>query len=124
MSSGVYPGKDNEHLVPAMGLKFLRDGIHSADLVSMYSIDGNPKGDKNFFSQDFKNHLAAGTTTPTILLAKKFATATNYITSIGLSDFAAYDAQGNKESDPVFPFSIRWAPNKDIANNTNDYFIK
>ena len=50
LSSAVDPGTDNSELAPGMGLKFLRNGIPSANLVSMYSVNGNPKGDTNFFS--------------------------------------------------------------------------
>jgi len=37
-------------VAPGMGLKFLRDGVDSANLVSMYSVNGNPKGNFDFFS--------------------------------------------------------------------------
>jgi len=56
LSSAVDPGTDFSQLTPGMGLKLLTDGQDSANLVSMYSLGGNPKGDTNFFSQDFTNH--------------------------------------------------------------------
>lgn len=37
-------------VAPGMGFKCLRDGIESANLVAMYGLEGNPKGDWNFFS--------------------------------------------------------------------------
>jgi hypothetical protein len=40
-----------------MGLKFLRDGIDSANLVSMWSVAGQAN-DWNFFSNIFFNHIA------------------------------------------------------------------
>tara|TARA_B110000305_G_C18793459_1_gene339396 strand:+ start:202 stop:339 length:138 start_codon:yes stop_codon:yes gene_type:complete len=40
-----------------MGLKFLRDGQDSANLVSMFGLDGQP-GNWNFFAHDFTNHIA------------------------------------------------------------------
>lgn len=106
-----------------MGLKFLRDGVDSANLVSMYSVNGNPKGDHDFFSQIFSNHIGPGTTTATEALSKKFSSATEFITSIGLSDFARYGADGKEVSNPIFPFAINFKPNKAIANNKNSYFI-
>ena len=38
-----------------MGLKFLRDGVDSANLVAMYSVDGQESW--NFFKNDFSNHI-------------------------------------------------------------------
>ena len=88
LSSAVDPGSDNAALAPGMGLKFLRSKVPSANMVSMYSVNGNPKGDTNFFSQNFTNHIGPGETTATKLLSAKFATVTDDITSIGLSDMA------------------------------------
>jgi len=62
-----------------MGLKFLRDGVDSANLGSMYSVYGNPKGDWNFFSQDFSTHIGPAESGPLKIAAKKFATLTKYI---------------------------------------------
>ena len=61
-------------LGPGMGLKFLRDGVDSANLVAMYSVDGQPN-DWNFFSHDFSNHVAPATGMLTKMLAKRFAMA-------------------------------------------------
>ena len=41
------PNPDKVNLKPGMGLKFLRDGVDSANLVSMYSVDGQDSF--NFF---------------------------------------------------------------------------
>lgn len=57
-SSAAEPKEDGQPLAPGMGLKFLRDGVDSANLVAMYSVDGQP-GDWNFFSNDFVNHIAS-----------------------------------------------------------------
>jgi len=60
-----------------MGLKFLRDGVDSGNLVSMFDTAGQ-SGDWNFFSNDFSNHIppAKG---PLIALGAKFATYTSFI---------------------------------------------
>jgi len=55
LSSAVAPSS-SQALAPGMGLKFLRDGMDSANLVSMYSVDGQP-GDWNFFSNNFTTHI-------------------------------------------------------------------
>ena len=50
LSSAAKPSSSSP-LGPGMGLKFLRDGVDSANLVSMFSVDGQP-GDWDFFSND------------------------------------------------------------------------
>lgn len=43
MSCAAEPNTDKPasgNFIPGMGLKFLRDGIHSANLVAMYSVNG------------------------------------------------------------------------------------
>lgn len=40
-----------------MSLKFMRDGVKSADVVTAYSINGNPTGNYDFFAEDLKNHI-------------------------------------------------------------------
>ena len=92
LSSAAAPTADSSSpLAPGMGLKFLRDGIDSANLVSMWSVAGQPN-DWNFFSNIFFNHIAAAPESRTDLkaLSAKFATATDHIQQVGLSDFAAY----------------------------------
>ena len=78
-SSAAAPSK-SQPLAPGLGLKFLRDGIDSANLVSMWSVEGQPN-DWNFFSNDFFNHISAAPADNYALaaLAKKFSSGTDYI---------------------------------------------
>jgi len=54
-----------------MGLKFLRDNVDSANLVAMYSVDGQDTF--NFFANDFKNHIPNSTSIATYTLAAHFS---------------------------------------------------
>lgn len=78
-SSAALPSS-SQPLAPGLGLKFLRDGTDSANLVSMWSVEGQP-GDWNFFSNDFFTHISAPPASNTALYAvgKKFSGATDYI---------------------------------------------
>ena len=89
LSSAVEPTSSTA-LAPGMGLKFLRDGVMSADLVAMWSVNGQP-GNWNFFANDFRNHITPGTTTATKALSAKFATETDYIQEVGLSNFSSHN---------------------------------
>lgn len=106
---------------PGMGLKFLRDGVDSANLVAMYSVDGQPS--YNYFEHDWSNHIPDLTSKYLIPLAEKFTTATKYIQTIGLSDMATYSQNGQKET-PRFPFKLRFEPTAgtDFPDDEYHYF--
>lgn len=78
---------------PGMGLKFLRDGVDSANLVSMFSVEGQP-GNWDFFANDFTTTIAATDDIKLRLVAKKFSSATDHVTVVGLSDMGAFDQSG------------------------------
>lgn len=61
-----------------MGLKWLRDRTDSANLVAMYSTEGQP-GNWNFFGNDFKNHVPDSNKVTLVLLARKFGEATRWV---------------------------------------------
>ena len=97
-----------------MGLKFLRDGVDSANLVAMYSVDGQDTF--NFFANDFKNHIPNSTTVLTYTLAAHFSSETQWVTEVGLSDYAQYDQNGNDLGDNLnFPYMLRFHPTGDIS---------
>jgi len=98
-----------------MGLKFLRDGVDSSNLVAMFSVEGQP-GNWNFFANDFTNHIDEATGAATMALSAKFASATKYITEVGLKDMGAIDEQGQQESSNTYPFSLRFAPSADVKD--------
>lgn len=69
-----------------MGLKFLRDGADSANLVSMHSLDGTP-GDWNFFSTSFTTNIGNTDDKALKALAQKFSSATDYVTACSVMDW-------------------------------------
>ena len=95
-----------------MGLKFLRDGMDSANVVNMYQVSGQP-GEWNFFAHEVRNHIG----TFADVFEAKFATAgTDWVQEVGLSEMAKYDQSGNDEGTPVFPYRLDFAPSSDVAN--------
>ena len=58
-----------QRLIPSMAIKVLRDHMPSANVVAMYSLDGNPKNNWNFFAKDFTNHLSTSYSTDNLSLA-------------------------------------------------------
>jgi len=107
LSSAAKP-KDGQALGPGMGLKFLRDGKDSANLVSMFSVNGQTSW--NFFEHDWKTWIAPAKGAALTALGCKFATATPFIGSVGMSEMASTTAQGSSVRSPKTPFGLRFAP--------------
>jgi hypothetical protein len=76
LSFAKEPSPKSLNTAPGMGLKFLRDGIDSGNMVAMISVDGHDSW--NFFKDDFSNHIprAGAALLP---LAKKFSSATMWV---------------------------------------------
>ena len=118
MRLSVAANPDGNPFTPGIALKLLRDGVDSANMIGMYSMDGQP-GSNNFFAHSFSNHIPfpkPGMASEA--LNKKFSSASDYITSLGLSDSATIDQYGNYQMNANFPWKIRFVPNprlKEIA---------
>eukprot|EP00347_Sterkiella_histriomuscorum_P022948 403336536 len=108
------------NFIPGFGLKLLRNGVPSGNLVAMFSVDGTQSW--NFFKKEFSNHIPEPISTAQKILARKFATATPFIQYVGLSDIATYDQLGTKTTSPKFPFQLFFVP--ELRNNYPDDFIE
>jgi len=117
------PSPPGLNTAPGMGLKFLRDGVDSANLVAMYSVNGQDSW--NFFKNDFTNHIGpAGL--DLVPLALKFSEATNYVSECALSNWASYGEDGAMASSLSFPFMLRFRPTGEISfpdEYVNDFLV-
>merc|ERR1711862_1017540 len=96
-----------------MGIKFLRDGRESANLVAMYSLGGQPCEETNFFEHVWSNHIPATSDFGLKLVVDKFWQGSSCPQMVGLSDFATTDA--NTPAAPgSFPFELQFAPRSGI----------
>lgn len=97
------------NLAPGLSLKFLRDGVESANMFALVSLTGISSSE--FFDQPFTNNLPM----PDMglaekLLFKKFKQASNCPLMLGSSELALYQFNGTKESSPKFPFQMIFTP--------------
>lgn len=112
MSLAKEPSSTSNATAPGFGLKFLRDGMESVNLVAMYSVDGQDSW--NFFKNDFTTKIGAAG--PALVpIALKFSTATNNVQQVALSDWSQYGEAGTQAADPQFPFMLRFHPTGDIS---------
>ena len=107
---------------PGLGIKFLRDGVPSANLVAMFSVEGQKSW--NFFKNDFTNHISGSEKLPLKILGIKFSQAQSEIGTIGLKTLAQYDERGFEERNPNFPFKMLFRPRAEVKNLFSDNFTK
>jgi len=105
--------KDDTTTVPGMGLKFLRDGMDSVNLVAMHSLDGQESW--NFFKHDFSNHIGSDSSLSMIPIKMKFARTTSHVQQVGLSDWSTHDQYGTPSNYSVFPYRLRFHPTGSIT---------
>jgi hypothetical protein len=111
------PQTTGKSLAPGFGLKFLRDGIKSCNLVAMYSVDG--QSSHNFFSNIHTNQIGNPIGIPVQVLAQKFATAKSsdgWVGKVGLSDFGSAGQDGKTVPDPKFPFYLEFVPTSEVSS--------
>jgi hypothetical protein len=72
--------------LPSLALKCMRNDRASANLVAMYG--STPQKSWNFFENDLSTMIERETNVDLLPLARKFNTATSYIDSVGLADWA------------------------------------
>jgi len=94
-------------MIPAMGLKFLRDSTDSANLLAMESVQGQESW--NFFKYNFSNHVPY-TGLAFLPVAIKFSKGSKNIRQVGLSDWARFEENGTESVNPIFPYRLRFQP--------------
>jgi len=106
----------SENLIPALSMKFLRDRVHSANIMGLYSLLGQQE--RNFFAHDLTNHLpglpVGHTPFDLGLLKFIFQFISKYESMIGVSEIARYDQKGVRSEEPNFPYRLIFHPTKKI----------
>jgi len=99
------PAAGEQFSSPSMAVKLLRDGHHSADLVSMFSNDGQDSF--NFFKNRLSTHLPIGDNQCfKKTIGKKLAEVTEHVTTMSVMDWGVYNQDGTEEEEPVWPFRL------------------
>ena len=107
---------------PAIAVKCLRDHIDSANTLGNLNQFGQQS--YNFFESSLSSIILDDTNTDGkdfeitdfYIAAKK---ETNFVSSVGHYDMAAYRQDGSKVKNPVFPYSLRFEPYDQITNSYN-----
>lgn len=94
---------------PGFGIKFLRDGMDSADTVTMFSFDGQPSF--NYFANRWSTHLNEPINECSRqTIGKKLAETTPHIGAMSVMNWGQYTEEGIEESEPLWPFLLEFEP--------------
>ena len=104
---------------PSIAVKFLRDGIDSANAFATLSFIG--QFNYNFFDSSLCSVLEGVRSELNELVFRKFKEATAFQGGVGHSEFAMYKQDGTKVYEPVFPFRLRYEPTGDIQFPADTY---
>ena len=127
LSSATNPNPDTLRMVPAMAVKFLRDGMDSANIFAQHIAPGGfYQLSLNFFEYDWSNHvplplLQDDQSMGALRGASRMRSMSEYAEAVGLSDFASYSADGVKEEEIIFPFKLRFQPTGDVSFPSDTY---
>eukprot|EP01064_Diplonema_japonicum_P009266 TRINITY_DN16730_c3_g1_i1.p1 TRINITY_DN16730_c3_g1~~TRINITY_DN16730_c3_g1_i1.p1 ORF type:complete len:342 (+),score=60.32 TRINITY_DN16730_c3_g1_i1:64-1089(+) len=116
MSHAGRPNEENN--IPAMAIKFLRDGLPSVNIMGLHSFEGITNG--NFFSVDLTNHLHQSLKARDRFAQHKFDYFSPHSLMVGLNDFGDANQDGTMvpKDERVFPFQLRFVPNPSLAEST------
>ena len=104
---------------PGHGVKFLRDGMASANWFAMFAFDGQPSF--NFFRNRWTNILREmDNDCARETIGKHLAEVTDFTGSMSVMELAEFDQFGNKEEYPHWPFQIDVEP-YDVYGWTDKY---
>lgn len=119
ISEFVLTTPENPKTAPGHAIKFLRDGMSSANWFMMFAFDGQPSF--NFFRnrwtnilQEPNNECARNT------IAKKMNQVTDHIGAMSLMELSQFDQYGNEIENHHWPFMIEVEP-YDVYGWTDAY---
>jgi len=107
----VAAAPDANSMTPAISVKALRDGMHSANIIGMHTLDG--WGPLNWFQDLMCTHIPENPNLPLHLrlLGEKFKLQSDFPGQLGMSEFAAFTEDGKPVSSPKFPWALVFQPN-------------
>lgn len=105
----TYRVTNSRPFAPGLALKVLRDGVPSANISALVSLDGQDK-DYNFFKNPMSNIVPIGKDLGQKLVHKIFRKVSKYPEELLASDMALVNSAGEKEQTVVSPRQIFFVP--------------
>jgi hypothetical protein len=135
--SGVFAGADcallrlsltyrpggSRAVAPGLALKVLRDGVPSANVSALVSLDGQEK-DYNFFRNPMSNIVPTGSSFGQKMVHRVFRKVSRYPEELVLEDMAAVDARGRSASNAVAPRQLFFVPTASVTFSADAHDVR
>ncbi len=119
----TYNPKDSKPLAPGLALKVLRDGVPSANVSALYTLEGQDR-DFNFMKNPLSNIVPMGDSIGTKLIHRLFKRVTSYPEQLKLSDMAKVNEKGEKSTSPKSPIQIFFVPTNSLSFSSKEHDIR
>lgn len=106
-------------VAPGMGLKAFVNGKESANLVAMWSLDGQVGW--NFFQNPWSTYVPSSSSSAIALIAKAFEDASKCPTHISVLPFAAVTERGTVPPNIRSPYALVFVPEKSVSDEISGH---
>lgn len=119
----TYKVNGSKAVAPGLAFKVLRDGVSSANVSALVSLDGQER-DYNFFKHPLSNIVPAGNDIGQKLVHRIFRKVTKYPEELLASDMALVDAQGVKTRNLKAPRQMFFVPTGDLKFSSEEHDVR
>jgi hypothetical protein len=119
----TYKVKGDRPVAPGLALKVLRDGVPSANISALVSLDGQGR-DFNFFRNPMSNIVPSGDSFGQKLVHQIFKRVSPYPEELLLEHFADKDTTGNLVKTPIAPRQIFFIPNPELRFASEEHDVR
>lgn len=119
----TFKPKGSRAVAPGLALKILRDGVPSANISALVSLEGQEK-DFNFFKNALSNIVPVGHGLGAKWVHRIFEKATPYPEELLLDHLAQVDAKGAKIENFAAPRQIFFVPNPELKASSEEHDVR
>lgn len=119
----TYKTTTSRPVAPGLALKVLRDGVYSANISALVSLDGQGKN-FNFFKYPMSNIVPIGKDFGQKLVHRIFRKVSAYPEELLALDMARIDAHGAVLKEVIAPRQIFFVPGPSLKFSTNEHDVR
>ncbi len=119
----TYNPKDSKPVAPGLALKVLRDGVPSANVSALYTLEGQER-DFNFLKHPLSNIVPMGDSIGTKLIHRLFKRVTSYPEQIKIDDMGLINEKGDKTKTLKAPVQLFFVPNSKLTFSSKEHDIR
>lgn len=119
----TYKASKSKPVAPGLALKILRDGVHSANVSALVSLDGQGK-EFNFFKNPMSNIVPIGKDFGQKLVHKLFRSVSDHPEELVVQDMALINSHGEKTNEAVSPRQMFFVPGPGLKFSSEEHDVR